>query len=230
MIRSLTVAALAALSVTSTASAAGIYVEDFSGGAANWTQNNNNTAAVAVSSGGPLGTGDAFIQTSFALTTAVAGTPVVVRATGSNNASGGAFTGSYASVDTVSFYVKHNASVALPIGLRLGGTTPGTAIIVQAPLTQPNVWTLLTFELDPANPDIISYEGTSGATNEIKFNAVIGAISNFQAFLNLAQAGYVAPAAGESVTFSLDAATVPEPTTAVMALPALALLGRRRRA
>lgn len=225
-------AALALAALPSIGLAAGIYTENFDSGNASWTQN-NNAAANWVSSGGPNGTSDGYITTSYALTTSITGTPVVARATGTVNggvgASGGAFKGSYANVDVVSFYVKHDAPVALPIGLRLGSVTPGTAMVFDAPNVEPNVWTLLTFEIDASNPNIVSYEGTPGATNDIKFANAIANVNHLQLFLYLADPTYVPPTAGATVTFSVDAVTVPEPTSLGLMAAAVPLLARRRR-
>lgn len=234
MHHSLVRAAVVALaSVPSVGFAAGIYTENFTTGNASWTQN-NNAAANWITSGGPNGASDAYITTTYALTTSVTGTPVVARATGTVNggvgASGGAFKGSYANVDVVSFYVKHDAPVALPIGLRLGGVTPGTAVVFDAPNVEPNVWTLLTFDISPTNPNIVSYEGTSGATDAIKFANAIANVNHLQLFLYLADPTYAPPTSGATVTFSVDAVTVPEPATLGLAALALPILSRRRRA
>lgn len=228
MLRSIAIAAVAALSTVSTASAYIEVVENFNASNAGWTLNSNATAATYVTTGGPAGAGDAYITGAFPLTTGTSGFPVAFRATGSNNPSGGAFRGNYDGVSLVSFYFQHNAPVALPVALRLGGTTGGVGLATKGQFVEPNVWTLVQIPLNPTNFE--SFEGTPGATNNDKFINAVSSVANFQIYINLGQAGYTPPAAAQSITVSLDAVAVPEPTVAALGLPALALLARRRRA
>lgn len=217
------------------ASAANVapYTELFSSSNSLWTQN-SNAAANWFSSGGVGGITDGYITTLFNVPTTASGTPVIARATGSNNPSDGHFIGSYADITTISFSVKSDATFAVPIALRLGGAMGGVAITIDGGLLQPGSdWTTFTFELSPTNSKIISYEGTPGADNAAKFATATSNVANLQVFLNLSEPGYVPPTTATSVTFSVDSVTVvPEPTSAMLiglGVPTLILMRRRRK-
>lgn len=212
------------------------FTETFSSNNSAWTQN-SNAAANGIASGGVGGISDGYITTSYTVPTATGGMPVVARATGSNNASGGAFKGDYSSIDTVSFYVKSDATFALPIALRLGGAVGGTAITIDGGFLQPGSdWTLFTFDLVSTNSNIISYEGTPGATTAAKFGNATSNVANLQVFFYLGKPGYVPPVTATPVTLSVDSvrlAPVPEPHEYALGLALLlgaVIVLRRRRA
>jgi len=210
------------------------FTETFSSNASSWTQN-NDAAANWLSSGGVDDGG--YITTAYTVPDTKSGTPVVARATGTANASGGAFIGDYSSITTVSFYVKSDATFDVPIGLRLGGpaSSRGSGITIYGGLlTAGSDWTLFTFDLSLGanNPNIISYEGTQGATDAAKFANAISNVANLQVFLYLGATDYTAPTTATSVTFSVDnVSAVPEPSTWAMILASIGLVvlikGRR---
>ncbi|RYD85599.1 MAG: hypothetical protein EOP84_01960, partial [Verrucomicrobiaceae bacterium] len=177
------------LSTCSALSAAAVvpFTETFSTNNSNWTQN-SNAAATWVSTGG-FGDNGGYITTTYNVTTSTSGTPVVARATGNLTASGGQFMGDYSGISSVSVRVKSDATFALPIALRLGGATPGTAITINGGFLPAGAdWTTFTFNLAANN--YISYEGTPGVDDAAKFANAIANVANLQVFFYQGAAGY----------------------------------------
>lgn len=199
------------------------FTENFSTNNSNWTQNVSATAATWVSTGG-FGDNGGYITTSYNVTTSTSGTPVVARATGSNNASGGQFIGDYAGIGSVTVRVKSDATFDLPIALRLGGAVGGTAITINGGFLPAGAdWTTFTFNLAANN--YISYEGTPGANDAAKFANAISNVANFQLFYYQGASGYTPPTSTTPVTLSIDSITlnaVPEPSALVMSVMGVA--------
>ncbi|MEZ0254834.1 MAG: PEP-CTERM sorting domain-containing protein [Chthoniobacter sp.] len=204
------------------AGAAVIFSEPFTLGASNWT-NNGSTPVTWTANGGPLGVGDGFI-------TATALSPgnnsVVIRATASNSASGGAFTGNWISegVATFSIDIMQDSGSIMNFGLRFAssaGFPAGNALSLSVPS---GTWTHFDIPISSTSSALSYPEGGD-------FNGIFSSIGNVQLFIP----GTTTPA---DVHVSVDNATisgaaVPEPTTlsllSVAGVCGLSMSRRRKR-
>jgi hypothetical protein len=227
------VALAAALFLAGSASALTVpFTEEFATDNANWT-NQGNAAVPWNATGGPDGSG--YISTTnnylgFVEPFPGAG-PLVFRATGSNGASGGAFTGNWTTggVIQVSAWVYQETGVDLSFYLRITtpANFPGAAFINSTPVPT-NTWTEIFFEIADTTPPCSS-ESFPGQPSTCP--ASLANVGNFQFGTN-------APAAltglDQAFVLGLDKVTitnVPEPGTAMLlggALVTLAGVGRRR--
>lgn len=218
-------AALCALALPVVASAATVpFTEGFTSGASSWRGNPNSAGSLDAwtATGGADGGG--FVSEGFNFLSSSVGAqgPVIFR--GPASASGGAFVGSWIAdtVREVSVYVRHDAPVAIDFFARFASPMgfPG-AIAAGATSVQPGQWTRLSFAIDRASPQWVSFEGSD-------FDTVFGSIG-------AVQVGVSIPAAlagvDQVVHFDLDSVSiVPEPaSTGLLSLAALALLGATRR-
>jgi len=223
--RTLFVAAAVSFVVVSTAGAAIVpYTEHFNADAANW-YNATSTATVDwESTGGPDGSGH--VSTTYDPSGAVEGnTPVLFRAQDEFGSSGNAFVGDYIAEGVTQFsaWVRHDASVPLNFFVRFSTpiSFPGAVAVDFTPV-QPNQWTLISFSIDAANPQFVSFEGSN-------FNAVFSNVGHIQAGPSIP-----AELAGTTdlVTIDFDEVSItPEPASAlyVGAIAIAAGVRRRRR-
>jgi len=198
------------------------FTETFDGGVAGWTGANATQPLEAVASGGP--DGSAFARRSFSFAASQdSDTPVLIRAHANQGASAGAFTGDWLADGVTRFTarVRHDAPQPLSFFARFASpfNFPGGFAASFVPV-QPNVWTELSFDIDPANPQFVTFEGSD-------FETVFGNVGNVQL-------GVTVPAglAGVDQTFRFDvdsATIVPEPATAAVLALGAALAGARRR-
>jgi hypothetical protein len=219
------------LSVSSALAVSVPYSENFDSSNQNWKNSVSNLSqdATWVSGGGPGGAGDAFIEST--ITTPASGTPssaqVVFRARNTVNSSNNEFFGDWITenVTRIDLWVRHDAPTALDLGLRIPTSMGFPAMLGRFPdPIQPNVWTLLSMDINDTNPELLD---ETGPTHN-NFNPVFSNVTYLQLFANLSGLPN-----STTVHFDLDRVTiVPEPSTWLMAglgLPALGLAIRARR-
>ncbi|MCH2170256.1 hypothetical protein MK489_05700 [Myxococcota bacterium] len=199
------------------------FTEGFASDVANWTDNEGNPLTFN-SAGGPDGGSYASSEFNYyEYFSPFGGGPVVLRASGLSNASGGAFIGNWSAsgVTEVTAKVRHNSPVDLNFYMRVAASPsnyPG-AIYPSMMSVAPNTWTDLSYSIAGVCID----EGVPCAS-------VLANVGNLQF-------GTDAPAAllDDDVVYSIDidlVSIVPEPGTAslmFMGFMGLAKFGRPRR-
>jgi hypothetical protein len=204
------------------------YTENFPTNNANWRTNVSGVFMTYVASGGPDGSSYATAPFNFA-GSAEGSFPVLNRGNPTSlagpGASGDNFFGNWLAggVTELSAYVRHNATAPMEYFMRVA-TGPGSPgfIVAEPVAVQPNIWTLLTFPINPHNPNNI-VEGPMSS-----FNGVFANVTRLQfgAFVPAALAGV-----DQDFNFDLDqiSINVPEPSSVALALAGLSvvLIGRR---
>ncbi|RMH29483.1 MAG: hypothetical protein D6693_01885 [Planctomycetota bacterium] len=220
-------ALVAAIAIAAPAAAVTLpAAETFSTDAANW-RDAFSSPLTWVSAGSH--DGSAYASASFNFVNSVVGgqDPALIRAEASANASGGAFNGDWiaAGADTFSFFFRHNAPTPLQVFARFASpfNFPGAIALEFAPAA-PNVWTEITFSIDPLSPQFLTFEGSD-------FNSVFSNVGNLQfgVIVNNTLAGL-----DQSFTFDIDTITlsgtaVPAPGAAALLVLAGLAAPRRRR-
>lgn len=207
--------AVALVAGAQSAQASTLFSETFTLNGANWTDN-ANAAATWTGTGGPLGVGDGFV-TATALTT---GSGVVLRATGNNNASGGAFIGNWITegITTFSIDVFQDSGSIQNFGLRFASSANFPGASTNSFAVPSDVWTHI--EIPIVASSFQSFETST-------FNTVFSSIGNIQ----------LSTSSLPTATFhvSVDNATiatavVPEPTSAsLLGIASVCGLSVRRR-
>jgi hypothetical protein len=227
--RSVAVALALALGAGAASALTVPFTEDFTSGVAGWRNGANTSDLSHVASGGPDGGAYAsgtFNYFGFVPPFPGAG-PVTFRGQDEFSFSGLSFVGDWIAggVEELSVWVRQNTSETLTYFLRVASSFnfPGAVIVNTTPVL-PNVWTQLTFAIDPSSP-LCFGEGVSCA-------AALADVDHVQF-------GTSAPAAltGLDQAFTLDIdkisiSTVPEPATALLfasALAGIGWIGTRRR-
>lgn len=143
------------------------------------------------------------------------------------NSSSNAFFGDWIANDVtrIDLWVRHDAATALNLGLRIPTSAGFPAMLGRFPdAIQPNVWTLLSMDINNTNPELLD---ETGPTHN-NFNSVFSNVTYLQLFADLS-----GQANSATIHFDLDRVTiVPEPSAWLMAglgLPALGLAIRARR-
>lgn len=217
LFRSAAIVAAVVGGLSSIASAVSPFTESFHTDNSNWLDNASVGAGYTSDGAG----GHLVNRFNFA-NQAAGGTPVLFRANNAPVASGGNFFGNWVTsgITEFAFDIRHNYDGNLSFFTRIAQTPFPGATIVSTTNVAKDVWTTVTFAIDPANPLMISLEGSD-------FTTVFSAISRLQI-------GVSTPAAlgnaNTTVTFELDnVRVVPAPASAML-LGLLPFAGRRRRA
>lgn len=202
------------------------FTEDFVADSANWFDNSGGSPLGWSPAGGPDGSSFALGSFNF-VGSAPEDTPVIFRAQDEFGSSGGAFEGSWIAdgVTEFSAFVQHDAGMPLTFFTRFSGPAnfPGAFAIQFVPVP-PNIWTEISFGIDPLNPQFVTFEGSD-------FETVFGNIGHIQIGVSVPEA---LAGLDQTFTFGVDKPTIlPEPTT--IGLLAIGLSfglvrgGRRRR-
>lgn len=196
------------------------FTETFAADGANWRNSTSNPVTWSASGGDG---GSAYVSGPFNFVNNVANdTPVILRGQSNFNSSGGALFGNWIAdgVTSFSIAVRHNASGPLTFFSRFASPAafPGAVAVNYAPV-MPNTWTTLTFPINAANPQFISFEGAD-------FNTVFSNVGRVQVGVSVP-----ASMAGVDQVFAFDLDTVSlVPTPGALALLGLAgVFARRRR-
>ena len=222
LVRTLAVAALAAITASASAGIVG-FVEDFPTGDANWRGATDAATLEWSAAGGPDGA--AYVTSVFDLSgTTSGGFPAtVIRASASQDASGGEYVGNWlaAGVTGVSFRFRHDLPEPIQTSLRIAPSSnfPGGSAFSFTPVAA-GVWTEVFFDLSPASPQWVSFSGTS-------YEAVMSSIANIQI-------GFLVPEdlAGTATVGRFDMTgftIVPAPAGVVLLGFSVGLGGRSRR-
>ena len=196
--------------------------ENFSNDAANWFNAGGGAPATYNPTGGSDGGG--FISQTLDLSTTMdADTPVLFRAQDEFGSSGNAFVGNYLTngATELTVFIRHNAPAPLNIFNRFSGpgNFPGAVSVDFVPVF-PNVWTQVSFPIDPSSPQFVSFEGSD-------FNSVFSLVGHLQIGPSITAGVAGLPAL---VQFDLDQVRlVPEPATAALFMATGIALVRRRR-
>ena len=150
-------------------------------------------------------------------------TPVVFRAQDEFGSSGNAFVGNYLAegVTTFTAFVRHDASFPINFFARFSSpfNFPGAVGVTFVPAL-PNVWTEITIDIQPGNPQFVTFEGSD-------FNTIFSNIGHVQIgpFVDMVAAGQ-----DVDITFDLDMPSiVPEPTVGALLLIVVGCIAARRR-
>lgn len=200
------------------------FTESFDAGVSGW-ENNVNAPLGWTATGGADGGGYASGTYNFlGYTNPFGSGPVVLRASAADNPSGGAFIGDWLTdgVGTVTAMVRHDAPEDLTFFMRVASPAnfPG-AVFAGTQTVAANVWTQITFAIDPNSPFCIA-EGTTCA-------AVLASVGTLQ-FGTDAPVGLTDD--DVAYTISIDQVSllpIPEPGTALLfglGLAGLAVAGR----
>ncbi len=192
-----TCTALCGLVVTCAASGATVpFVEEFNAGPSDWFDAGGGALVDWSNSGGPDGSPHVF--TTLSLAGATSGdTPTLFRGQDRFSSSGGAFEGNWIAegVEELRFFVRHDAPFPLTFFARCSGPAnfPGAIAVNFVPVF-PNTWTEVVIAIDSANPQFVSFEGTS-------FPAVFSNVGHVQVGVSVAdgQGGFPFP-----ITVDLD--------------------------
>src|SRR5262249_11542609 len=149
------------------------FTETFANDAANWHDASGASILNWTGTGGP--DGGSFASSSFNFAnSAFNATPVIFRGQSGFNSSNEAFVGNWISdgVTVFSADIRQNSGVPLTFFTRFSSPAnfPGATAISFTPVPS-GVWTPITFSIDAASPQFISFEGTD-------FNAVFSDIGN----------------------------------------------------
>lgn len=203
------------------------FTEDFSSGDAGFT-NDVNAAPIYSATGGPGGS--AYIRNDFNFSGtspspfpgSPATSPPLFRA--GSTSSGGAFVGNWITdgVSQISFDVRHDITGTVDFYARFASPTnfPGATAVSFTPVAT-NTWQTITIDINPSNPEFVSFSGTN-------FNTVFSNIG-------IVQFGIVVPSGliGQNVNQNIDLANVnviPEPASVMtlLGLGSVVMLRRSR--
>lgn len=212
---------LALLALSGTAMAATVpFTEHFASSASSWRDAAGAVDLAWVPVGGPDASSYASGTFNFQASV-VNDTPVLFRGQNNYNSSGGAFVGNWITdgVTLVTAQVRHNAPVPLNFFGRFASPFgfPGAVAVDFVPVA-PGQWQTITFAINPASPQFISFETSD-------FNTVFSNIGRVQFGVSVpaAMAGV-----NQSFTFDVDQVSI-VPAPGALALLGLGMLARRRR-
>ncbi len=217
------------------------FAEDFSADAANWAQSNFNQTLNHVIDDGPMGAGDNYVATNgsfsqlFPQMSPTFGTAIVFRGQQNIDSSQQAYVGNWIDdkVVRVELMVRHDFIQPISFGGRFAGAMNSPAASFIGADVEPNVWTPLTFFIDPANV----FDPINNPTGQIvtfgggDFQSVFQQISNIQVSVSQ-PAGLTDTQRMQAITFDLDAVrvtAVPEPSSIIGSalLSGIVLVARR---
>ena len=203
------------------------FTEDFPTDSANWGDSSGLNPLTYVPTGGPDGGSYASTGSAFSDPNSAGDSVVLFRGQDEFGSSGGAFIGNWITdgVRKVTAQVRHNAFG--PVNYFVRGSGPGNfpgAVAVQFAPVFPNVWTEVSFLLNPGSPQFVSFEG-------MDWNAVFSNVGHLQFGVNVpaSLAGNPTP-----FTFDIDKISIATPEPSTLCLAAVSLIGlcgvsRRRR-
>jgi hypothetical protein len=196
------------------------FTEDFSTGVSNWRDAAGQDALAWFASGGR--DRGAYVSTTYLVPAPPPALGAILfRAQDEYGSSGGAFEGNWIAdgVSEFSFFIRHDAPVALGVFARFAGPAnfPGAAGVAFAPVP-PGTWTQIVIPISPSSPNIF-LEG-------VTYEQVFSDIGHVQVGVSP-----TAELAGLTITVDLDKVSiVPGPwAMALLAAAGLAPSGRRRR-
>jgi hypothetical protein len=204
--------------------------EDFSAGDANWRGVTEGDVLSWFPTGGVDNGG--YVSNSFNFVDTPGDLPeqsdfqTLFRGQDNLDSSGDAFVGDYRDLDTLSFFVRHDAQAPLQFLVRLAQPLNFPAVVYPA-FTQfvaPGTWTEIQVPLDGNFPWVIA-SGDPTAT----FDGIASNIGNVQIAVNdLSSTGL--PGLDQDITFDLDRVSlIPAPGAAgLLGLAGLAAVRRRR--
>jgi|GEM_PF-390556 len=146
------------------------FTERFDSSEENWLASDSVTPLTWLSTGGPDGSGDAFVRaTNINFQAASAGSTVIfARGHDSFGSSGGAFTGDWVAGDVklFSFDVRHALGTPVVMAARIASAAnfPGTFAATPS-LVPPDEWVTITIPIHPDNAGFTSFGGGSFAGN-----------------------------------------------------------------
>ena len=142
------------------------FTEEFQMDAANWYDGAGSSELPWAPSGGPDGSGHVFAALSL-VAASEGDTPVLFRAQDKWGSSGGAFEGDWIADSVLRFscLVRHDAPFPLTFFVRFSSPAnfPGAIAVNFAPVL-PESWTRIDIDIDPANPQFVSFEGSDFTT------------------------------------------------------------------
>ena len=167
MFKYTSVAALAVMTHTVSVWAVTVpFIEEFEAGPSDWFDSAGLSPLNWSAAGGP--DGGAHALTTFNLATLADGdTPALFRAQDEFDSSGGAFEGDWISGGVAEFraFVRHDAPFPQSFFVRFSSPInfPG-AIAVQFVPVFSDTWTEIVIDIDPENPQLVSFEGSDFVT------------------------------------------------------------------
>jgi len=196
------------------------YTETFATDAAGWRDGLLTSELSYVPSGSY--NGSSYASGAFNFANSLEGdTPAVARGQDEFGFSGGAFVGDWlaAGVTHFSTYIRHNAPEPLTYFVRFSGPNnfPGGVALSFIPV-MPNTWTPIDIDIDPSNPQFVTFEGSD-------FNTVFTNVGHVQ--IGVSVSGTLA-GVDQAYTFDVDDVSI-TPAPGALSLLGLSVLGVRRR-
>jgi hypothetical protein len=197
--------------------------ENFNADVANWADNSGLALLDHVAIGGPDGSGYASTDFVFQGAGGAGGTSVVLfRGQDEFHSSADAFFGDWVDdkITKLTLEVRHSAPQPLSFFGRFSAPAnfPGATAVQFVPV-EPNVWTTLTFNIVPSNPQFVTFEGSD-------FDTVFSNLGHIQIGVSIPAA-----LADDTATYSFgldNVVAVPEASGFCLAALGFVTFGVRR--